>query len=145
MVFRDEDLAGGSGVDESRSRPPACMLYQCVPNPVNSTTIMRYDLQEPARVNRSIRDVMGRTVRALQNRASMGAGIHSVIWDGNDDGGLNVSAGVYFYRLDTGFSSITDRMLIIRWTKPLRGRMSRDSPVRVGTSLNRLLSARTHP
>ncbi|MCK4303770.1 MAG: hypothetical protein KAY24_05995, partial [Candidatus Eisenbacteria sp.] len=94
MVFRDEDLAGGSGVDEPRSRPAACMLYQCAPNPVNSTTMMRYDLQEPARVNLSIHDVMGRTVRVLQNRASMGTGIHSVIWDGKDDGGLNVRAGV---------------------------------------------------
>lgn len=114
MVFRDEDLAGMTGVDESQSRPTVCMLYQCAPNPVNSTTIMRYDLQEPTQVNLSIHDIMGRTVRVLQNSTSMGAGSHSLIWDGRDDRGLNVSAGVYFYRLDTGVSSEAHRMLVIR-------------------------------
>ena len=41
---------------------------------------------------------MGQKIRELVSE-SMFEGVHSVVWDGRDDDGLHVSAGVYVTRL----------------------------------------------
>jgi flagellar hook assembly protein FlgD len=41
-------------------------------------------------------DVKGRLVRTLP----LDEGAERVAWDGSDDGGERVPAGIYFYRLD---------------------------------------------
>jgi hypothetical protein len=38
-------------------------------------------------------------VRVLLSAAET-AGAHTVVWDGNDDAGRKVAAGVYFYQLE---------------------------------------------
>ena len=48
-----------------------------------------------------IYDVNGRLVRLLVNDRQS-AGDHTVDWQGRDDFGRRVSAGVYYYRLSWG-------------------------------------------
>jgi flagellar hook assembly protein FlgD len=45
-------------------------------------------------------DATGRRVRRLVH-GEQPAGIRTVTWDGRNDAGLRVSAGVYFLRLET--------------------------------------------
>jgi len=52
----------------------------------------------------AIFDGAGRKVRALLS-GSTDASAHSVRWDGRDDGGTRLAAGVYFVRIEaSGFT-----------------------------------------
>ena len=51
----------------------------------------------------------GRVVRALT--AGIGAGTHSVVWDGRDDRGAAVPAGLYFVRVAQGAQAAVGRIV----------------------------------
>jgi len=44
----------------------------------------------------------------------MGAGNHSVVWKGRDNGGRQVASGVYYYKIDSGKFSETKRMTLVK-------------------------------
>ncbi len=90
-------------------QPTGFALHPCYPNPFNPVTTISYDLPEPASVNLVIYDVAGKLVRTLVAAEAVGAGRHEQVWNGRDDAGQNVAAGVYFYRLDAGGYSETRR------------------------------------
>jgi alpha-amylase len=85
-------------------------LEQNHPNPFNPSTTIRYTLPVAAQVRLGIYDVAGREVAVLKNE-QQGAGAQQVRWNGADEAGQAVSAGVYFVRLDAGretrFAKIT--------------------------------------
>ena len=86
-------------------RPP-------MPNPARSKVSVTFYL--PARVNAnvSVYDVAGRRVRTLVEGV-LSAGYHSVEWNGSDDVGGRVRAGVYFYRLFVDGKSVGQRRVTI--------------------------------
>jgi len=51
----------------------------------------------------------GRVVRALA--AASGAGTHTVVWDGRDDRGATVPAGLYFVRVEQGARAAVGRVV----------------------------------
>lgn len=57
-------------------------------------------------------DAGGRRVRGLGE--AFGPGLHEVSWDGTDDRGHSVKAGVYFYRLEAGGARFTRRLVLVR-------------------------------
>ena len=60
-----------------------------------------------------IYDVLGRKVRTLMN-GTYKAGAQKVLWSGNNDRGIPVSSGIYFYRLKTENYDKTMRMLLVK-------------------------------
>jgi len=42
----------------------------------------------------------------------MTAGKHTVVWDGKNEHGLTVSAGIYFARLKSGEMGVTGKMMV---------------------------------
>ena len=46
--------------------------------------------------------------------AYQGAGVHTALWDGRDQRGVRVATGIYIYRLRTGDSEITKRMILMK-------------------------------
>jgi hypothetical protein len=73
-------------------------LSQNYPNPFNPMTKMGFSLTERTHVLLTVYDVTGKPVRVLLNE-TMGAGPHTAVWDGTDDGGRPVASGVYVTRL----------------------------------------------
>jgi hypothetical protein len=61
----------------------------------------------------TVYDVTGRRVRDLQ-RARLSPGDHRLTWDGRDDGGRRVAAGVYFLRLRTERRATTAKVVVSR-------------------------------
>lgn len=88
-------------------------LAQNVPNPLSSETWIRYALPTQVPVELAVHDVTGRTVRVLA-RGVQPAGIHNVLWDGRDDAGAAVGAGVYFYRLKAEGYEKARKLLVVR-------------------------------
>jgi hypothetical protein len=93
--------------------PERFALYQNAPNPFNPSTVIRFDLAEPGRVDLRIYDISGRIVRTLINR-DMSAASHHTVWDGRNDRGTPVASGVYFYRLVTRDFRATKKMLVLK-------------------------------
>ena len=59
-------------------------------------------------------DVAGRLVRTLAS-GDRRAGVHEVLWSGENDRGDRVSGGMYFYALEVeGRRSASRRMLLVR-------------------------------
>ncbi len=84
------------------------------PNPFNPRTTIAYHLPREARVRLRIHDLAGRLVRTLVAGEIRAAGDHAVVWDGRDDPGRPVAAGVYLCRLEAGGASRSRRLVLIR-------------------------------
>lgn len=97
----------GAGPD-TQDKPAGFALFQNVPNPFNPETTIRYRLAESVQVRLDIYDVTGQLVR------SQVAGEHRALWNGRDNGGNEVSSGIYFYRLKAGDFEDTKRMEFLK-------------------------------
>ena len=91
--------------------PTRYMLSANYPNPFNPSTKIEFALPEPQHVKLAVFAVDGRRVATLKNE-SMTAGHHSVTWTGRDDRG--VAAGIYFYRIQAGDFSRTQKMTLVK-------------------------------
>jgi hypothetical protein len=108
-VLGPTDVTG----DETAAVPAANRLHQNFPNPFNPTTVIAFDLKEPAFVRLRVYDAAGRLVRTLLHRR-LDPSRHEVPWNGTDDAGAPVSSGVYFYRIEAGGFTETRKMLLLR-------------------------------
>ena len=93
-------------IDDLLPDPPAAVptetrLLAAMPAPFTSETTIGYSLAAAADVELAVFGIEGRRVRTL-HRGSQPAGVHRVRWDGRDDQGRAVAAGVYFTRLSAG-------------------------------------------
>jgi hypothetical protein len=93
---------------ETALMPATFALSQNYPNPfspasgkINSasaSTLIGFDLPSNAQVEISVYDLLGRRIATLID-AQKPAGLHTVTWNGKDETGQSVAAGIYFYRL----------------------------------------------
>jgi glucose/arabinose dehydrogenase len=102
----------GSPVDAPIGRMMEASLSGA-PNPFRSSADVWFRLAERAPVTLTVHDLAGRRVRELL-RGTAEAGDTRVTWDGRDDSGLSVPAGLYFVRLDRGRSVETTRLLHLK-------------------------------
>jgi len=87
--------------------PPQLVLVQNVPNPMRSSTVIRYSLPAEERVSLRVFDVRGGLVTELQE-GIQDAGPHEVVWKPE-----GVAPGLYFYRLDAPGTCATRKLLLL--------------------------------
>jgi len=75
------------------------ILYQNYPNPFNSSTIIKYQLPEPAFVKLAVYDILGEEVKVLVNE-SKGAGNHQIEFNS-----AGLASGIYIFRISFENSS----------------------------------------
>jgi hypothetical protein len=80
--------------------PARLALRAPEPNPSAGGVTLRFDLPLARSVELAVYTVQGRRVRVLASGSRAG-GRHAVTWDGRDDAGLRVAAGVYYVRLQS--------------------------------------------
>jgi hypothetical protein len=85
-------------------------LLQNYPNPFNPSTKIQYDLEKASQVSLKVYNSLGHKVVTLVNGREE-AGSHIVPFN-TQKGALNLSNGVYFYRLEAG-SFVSMKKLII--------------------------------
>ena len=93
--------------------PLAYSVSQNYPNPFNPATTIRYDLPEYSHVSIMIYDLLGRRVTTLINKAEE-PGYKSIVWDGTDSFGKQVSAGVYLYQIRAGNYPRVRKMALLK-------------------------------
>ncbi|MCP4545581.1 MAG: PKD domain-containing protein [bacterium] len=82
------------------SVPPATSICQAYPNPFNPVTTIQYNVSKEASVDLRIHDVAGRLVRTLIDDEYHDIGRYYKVWDGRDQYGRSMTAGVYFCRFE---------------------------------------------
>jgi endoglucanase len=90
--------------------PAEINLYQNYPNPFNPDTNINFSINEVADVQISIYDILGRKITTLLNKR-LGKGKYSIKVNSST---LNLTSGIYLYRLIAGQNSITKKMAVIK-------------------------------
>ena len=105
--------ASAYAVDDEAVLPESFALHANYPNPFNPTTTISYDLPEQSQITLGIYDILGKQIKTLINQ-SQDAGSKIAIWDGTDNLGRQVSAGVYLYQIQAGAFTQTRKMLLLK-------------------------------
>lgn len=88
-------------------------LYPNFPNPFNPTTTISYQLAKGSEIELIIYNLLGQKIRTLVN-ARQPLGFHQVEWDGHDEMGVEVTSGIYFYRLKAGEFVANKKMILLK-------------------------------
>ena len=83
------------------------------PNPFNPSTSIYFDVHKTNNVLIEIYNLRGQLIKTLVNGV-YDIGRHSVEWDGVDGNGIEVSTGVYFYRMISGDTIEAKRMILLK-------------------------------
>ena len=84
------------------------------PNPFNPSTTISFSIADQSNIEVSIYSIKGQKINTLV-KDSFGTGVHTTVWNGNDDSGEPVSSGVYFYKLNVnGKTEATKKMLLLK-------------------------------
>lgn len=109
--------AVSSPIDNS---PTEFLIAESYPNPFNGTTTIDYTLPRAGNVELKIYDLSGREIRSLV-KGFKNEGLHNVEWDGKNSDGIDVSSGIYLYKitmrtddLRNGTINITKRMTYVK-------------------------------
>jgi len=102
--------------EEHTSIPKSIKLFQNYPNPFNPNTSIQFTVnsgQSFLHITLKIYNIRGQWVRTLVDEDKPG-GNYAVLWDGRDEGGKEVSSGIYFYKLTAGSSSEVKKMVLLK-------------------------------
>lgn len=110
--WRNDCLAGVGGADDDAPEMKRARLFRNRPNPFGPLTVISFEVERASHATLVVYDTTGRHVRTLFD--GVAAGVHSVEWDGSDDAGRAVSAGVYFARVTVDGASETRTMTLLR-------------------------------
>jgi len=94
--------------NETMVTPEIFVLYPNYPNPFNPVTNIKFSIPENQKVYLGIYSVTGRLVEKLVNENRI-AGFHTIQWNAGRH-----ASGVYFYRLDSGTKSMTQKMILLK-------------------------------
>ena len=102
-----------STVNENILMPNQFRVYDAYPNPFNPVTTLRYQLPEANMVTVTIYDMAGREVKNLIDQ-QQGQGLHNIQWNGTNNLGKAVSAGIYLYQVQSGMYNQTNKMILLK-------------------------------
>ena len=100
----------GTGIN---LEPSHVFNLSAIPNPFVSNASITFQLAESGYTSMQIFDLTGRTVTSLVNQEML-QGEYSVQWDGCNDDGQLVSAGLYLCRIECGGVIETTGLCLLR-------------------------------
>ncbi|MBD3220891.1 T9SS type A sorting domain-containing protein, partial [bacterium] len=103
----------GEATAAPRTPPAAVAHLGAAPNPFNPVTQLSFELLEAQLVSLTILDARGRQVAVLA-RGERPAGRHTATWNGRDQRGRPVPAGIYFARLDSEGGQTIRKLALIK-------------------------------
>ena len=92
---------------------PLGLRVRTVPNPTAGPTSIHLEVARPGPVELSVFDPVGRRIRRLIDRRQI-AGSHEIVWDGRNEEGRPVGAGIYFVRIWSPDGTATRQIALIR-------------------------------
>ncbi len=92
--------------------PQAFSLDQNYPNPFNPSTKIQYTVGNAGLVSLKVYDLLGNEVATLVN-SNQEAGSYTIPFN-TSEAKLNLSSGVYFYRLEAGSFVSTKKLILVK-------------------------------
>lgn len=92
---------------------PETFYLNNYPNPFNAETIIRFKVPESNGFTLSVVNIQGQHVRELIQGGHL-VGEISITWDGRDDVGNMLSAGIYFVKLEQAYNIFTHKILLLK-------------------------------
>jgi len=93
--------------------PAVTRMNNNYPNPFNPSTTISFSLKENSSVTLKIFNIKGELVNTLVNE-SLDAGVHQIVWEGEDRYSRPCASGVYFYKMKAGRYSSTKKMILMK-------------------------------
>ena len=107
-------VEAGTGAGNDSAPIITASLYQNFPNPFNPTTTISFSVPEcETNTQLVVFNVKGQKVKSLINGV-LPSDKYSVVWDGKDETGNNVSSGIYFYKLTNADYVSTKKMMLMK-------------------------------
>ncbi len=100
-------------IDPRVNQPQGFALTRVYPNPFNPSTTIQYELPEASSVTLHVYDIQGRQIQTLISELKP-AGYYEAKWDGTDEAGRQVAAGMYFAKLQASDYSSVVKMVYLR-------------------------------
>jgi hypothetical protein len=106
-------LPTGIAEEDNLSGVLANTQFIAYPNPFKGMGNIAWSVKAAGNVVLKVYDPSGRIVRNLV-QSSMKPGRYSVTWDGKANDGRMVSAGIYFYKLETASGKLQQKVIVTR-------------------------------
>jgi len=103
----DVAVVNAVGVDDA---PVRTQFAPAMPTPFNSSTTLEFSLASRGEVELAVFSVDGRRVRTLV-KGTQEPGVHRLAWNGTDDAGRQVAAGMYYARMIAGRERFTRTLI----------------------------------
>jgi len=108
LTIHDQQDPGSGLIPESEQYG----LFQNEPNPFVESTKISFNLHETAKVELNIYNLKGQLVKSLYSGVTSK---RTIMWDGKDEIGNNLQAGVYLYKLlVNGKLAETKRLILMK-------------------------------
>ena len=114
--LRQVDFDGASSSSQAvevNLAPMRSFLLPAYPNPFNSSTMIKFNLQKAEHVKIRILNIRGELVRVLADH-QMKAGEHTLHWRGMNANGVQVPSGIYFIQLVAKNKTLMERVILIK-------------------------------
>lgn len=92
--------------------PSTTMLGSAYPNPFRGSTNLRLSLARDGHARVAVYDLVGRRIRTLVD-GNLSAGEQTLVWDGRDEDGRSVAAGLYMVRFDSPGVKQSHRLVLM--------------------------------
>ena len=100
-------------VDDGHNIPDKFSLFQNTPNPFNPSTFISFQLPRTEHVRLLIYNTTGQVIRVLVDELTL-PGQYTVQWDGRDEIGRVMPAGIYIYRIETESFTSTRKLIFMK-------------------------------
>jgi hypothetical protein len=103
------EIMSTAGIEvEQNLIPREFMLSQNFPNPFNPSTVINFTVPFRQYMTGQVLDIQGKIISELVND-QIDSGTHQVVWNAQ-----NIATGIYFFRLQSGNSSKTIKLLYLK-------------------------------
>lgn len=88
-------------------------LEESYPNPFNPSTTIRFAIPKEENVTLSIYNMNGQLMRTLVS-SRLASGQYNITWEGDNEQGIKVASGMYFYRITAGSFIETKKTILMK-------------------------------
>jgi len=114
--YYDQDFAEkvtSLGIEDLNSVPTSFTVLPAYPNPFNPSTTITYGLDSGSDVSIQIYDITGQLISTLQDNFQT-QGWHSVKWNGTNQYGNQVPAGIYLSKVTSSTNTKTTKLMLLK-------------------------------
>lgn len=88
--------------------------FTCYPNPFRGSTNITIKQTDNNPTTVVVYNLRGQLIRTVVNNQKLSPGEHSFTWDGRNNNGQPMAAGIYFFKMISGKYSATRKMILMK-------------------------------